>query len=332
MSTIKLVIKSANQQVREVPDIDPSWTVQTLKEHLAPTVDMAPDRQRLIYKGRVLKDDQTLTSLGVQDGHALHLVRGAPKPSDSSSGAADASTAASTTPSTARSGGTPSQPQQQAGSGTAGAAGNNPFASLFAGMGQGQGAAGAGSAGAGMGMGGAGMFGPSQQQMMASMMQNPAFLEMCNQMMAQMMQNPNMTYEQQMQQMLPQILPMMMQSPQFQQMTQQLASNPEMMQQMMGSLPQMQAMMGGAGAGAGAGAGSAGAAPGAGAGVNPMMNLFAGMSQPQQPQDPAALRERYATQLQQLKDMGFPNEEANLAALQAAQGNVEFALERLLRA
>jgi ubiquilin len=43
-------------------------------------------------------------------------------------------------------------------------------------------------------------------------------------------------------------------------------------------------------------------------------------------------REVYAAQLQQLKDMGFPNESANLAALQQSQGNIDFAIERLLGA
>lgn len=43
-------------------------------------------------------------------------------------------------------------------------------------------------------------------------------------------------------------------------------------------------------------------------------------------------REIYREQLQQLREMGFPNEDANIAALQQAQGNVQFALERLLGA
>jgi ubiquilin len=39
---------------------------------------------------------------------------------------------------------------------------------------------------------------------------------------------------------------------------------------------------------------------------------------------------RFAVQLQQLQDMGFPNQQANIAALQATNGNVEAAIERLL--
>lgn len=41
-------------------------------------------------------------------------------------------------------------------------------------------------------------------------------------------------------------------------------------------------------------------------------------------------REVYRQQLQEMREMGFPSEEANLIALQQAQGNVSFAVDRLL--
>lgn len=44
-------------------------------------------------------------------------------------------------------------------------------------------------------------------------------------------------------------------------------------------------------------------------------------------QDPAT---RFAAQLQQLRDMGFYDDSANLRALQATSGNVNAAVERLL--
>lgn len=51
-------------------------------------------------------------------------------------------------------------------------------------------------------------------------------------------------------------------------------------------------------------------------------------AQPQQPQqDPVV---RFASELQQLQDMGFPDAVANLRALQATGGNVNAAVERLL--
>ena len=83
---------------------------------------------------------------------------------------------------------------------------------------------------------------------------------------------------------------------------------------------------GGAGAAGATGAGATGAAAG-GAGF-PFMPPPPVPSQPPAPaQDP---KEKYATQLQSLKDMGFINEAANLDALKATNGNVEAAVERLL--
>jgi ubiquilin len=70
--------------------------------------------------------------------------------------------------------------------------------------------------------------------------------------------------------------------------------------------------------------------------MNPFMNPFlagggfpgagAGAA-PQPPQDPTV---RYAGQLQQLRDMGFSDEPANLQAIQQTRGNVNAAVERLL--
>lgn len=38
---------------------------------------MPAEQQRLIYKGRILKDDKTLESYGLESDHTIHLVRGA---------------------------------------------------------------------------------------------------------------------------------------------------------------------------------------------------------------------------------------------------------------
>ncbi|ONK64253.1 uncharacterized protein A4U43_C07F23710 [Asparagus officinalis] len=52
-------------------------TVETFKALLAEKCDVPAAQQRLIYKGRILKDDQTLASYGVENDHTIHLVRGA---------------------------------------------------------------------------------------------------------------------------------------------------------------------------------------------------------------------------------------------------------------
>ncbi|KAB2045960.1 hypothetical protein ES319_D01G199800v1 [Gossypium barbadense] len=50
-------------------------TVGVFKSLLAQNCDVPADQQRLIYKGRVLKDDQTLQSYGLQADHTIHMVR-----------------------------------------------------------------------------------------------------------------------------------------------------------------------------------------------------------------------------------------------------------------
>ncbi|XP_077246838.1 ubiquitin domain-containing protein DSK2b-like isoform X2 [Tasmannia lanceolata] len=52
-------------------------TVGAFKTLLAGNCDIPAEQQRLIYKGRILKDDQTLESYGLQSDHTVHLVRGA---------------------------------------------------------------------------------------------------------------------------------------------------------------------------------------------------------------------------------------------------------------
>ncbi|CAM8994298.1 unnamed protein product [Rhodiola kirilowii] len=51
-------------------------TVGEFKEVVAQNCDVPAAQQRLIYKGRILKDDQTLHSYGLQADHTIHLVRG----------------------------------------------------------------------------------------------------------------------------------------------------------------------------------------------------------------------------------------------------------------
>ncbi|XWS40283.1 hypothetical protein CRYUN_Cryun18bG0127500 [Craigia yunnanensis] len=50
--------------------------VGSFKAVLAQNCDIPADQQRLIYKGRILKDDQTLQSYGLQADHTVHMVRG----------------------------------------------------------------------------------------------------------------------------------------------------------------------------------------------------------------------------------------------------------------
>ncbi|KAJ6836109.1 uncharacterized protein M6B38_267385 [Iris pallida] len=52
-------------------------TIAGFKAQLAARCEIPVEQQRLIYKGRILKDDQSLASYGVESDHTIHLVRGA---------------------------------------------------------------------------------------------------------------------------------------------------------------------------------------------------------------------------------------------------------------
>lgn len=74
--TITFSVKSSADQkfTLSVPD---SLTVADVKQKLATPdyADVPADRQRLIYSGRVLKDQDTLASYKVKDGNTIHLVK-----------------------------------------------------------------------------------------------------------------------------------------------------------------------------------------------------------------------------------------------------------------
>ncbi|CAM0870500.1 unnamed protein product [Alopecurus aequalis] len=63
-------------------------TVGAFKAIVAASCDVPAAQQRLIYKGRILKDDQTLASYGVETDHTIHMVRGAAPPATSAAPAA----------------------------------------------------------------------------------------------------------------------------------------------------------------------------------------------------------------------------------------------------
>lgn len=125
----------------------------------------------------------------------------------------------------------------------------------------------------------------------------------------------------------------MMQNPQIQGMMNQMMSNPELMQSLMSNSPLFQGSMGG----------NNNTPP---FGFNPMMmqnmfqpnmlqqNMFQQNSNNANnntaPSNQAPPQEKFESQLQQLKDMGFYDEQKNLEALIATNGNVNAAVERLL--
>ena len=217
--------------------IDPSQTILNLKEEIAKVSEIPSGNQRLIYSGKILKDDQTVESYNIKDDHAIHMVKSGGNASTSSAPTnANESSNSSTTavPSNIASGQT---------------GGFNPLADLT-------GARYAGYAN----LPSADMFGPDgginnapDQDEMLRMMENPIFQSQMNEMLS----NPEMLdfmiqSNPQLQAMGPQAR-QMLQSPFFRQML----TNPAMIRQSM----QFARMMNGQGGMPGADATDASAFP-----------------------------------------------------------------------
>ena len=75
MSEIILTIKFSNADKYEVP-ATLSDTVLEFKEKISSLISVPAAQQRLIYKGRVLKDEHQLETYEIQNGQTIHLVKG----------------------------------------------------------------------------------------------------------------------------------------------------------------------------------------------------------------------------------------------------------------
>eukprot|EP00252_Welwitschia_mirabilis_P021566 TRINITY_DN555_c0_g1_i5.p1 TRINITY_DN555_c0_g1~~TRINITY_DN555_c0_g1_i5.p1 ORF type:complete len:548 (+),score=127.59 TRINITY_DN555_c0_g1_i5:157-1800(+) len=160
---------------------DLEWTVGAFKAVLVQKCDIPAEQQRLIYKGRILKDENTLKSYGLLNEHTIHLVRGS-RPSASVD--------------VAKPGNSTSTPQAEPVQGVPsnnngfGGAGLGSF--LFPTLG-GNGATGAGLGGNGLpGLFGSGL--PELQQVQQQLSQNPNMIrEMMNMPAVQnIMNNPDL--------------------------------------------------------------------------------------------------------------------------------------------
>lgn len=120
-SQVTFNVKAANDQ-KHVLTLSTATTVGDLKTKLSTPeyADISPERQRLIYSGRVLKDHDTLASVKIKDGHTIHLVKGA-------ASNARQNPANQGTSSTTAGGGSPAP---QVPTNIAAGTGNNPLAGL----------------------------------------------------------------------------------------------------------------------------------------------------------------------------------------------------------
>lgn len=346
MSTIKIHIKSSGDKKYEV-SVDTSSSIEDLKVIILAEADVPPERQRLIYSGKVLKDTETVASYKIQDGHTVHLVKSAAAKAPAAAAAAGSASSSTSTPGDQAT--ATSVPSNIA----AGQGSFNPLADLtgarYAGYTQ---------------LPSASMFGPDggmgafpDSDQMNLMMSSPMFQEQMNALLL----NPQMldfmiNQNPQLRAMGPQVRSML-QSPMFREMM----LNPETMRSMM-NMSRAQAQAGGAGAAfpapgsnptLGSDAGESGADTGAGAGAgaggaaaNPFASLFpngvppvdpfamfggaGGAGSPAAELDTRPPEVRYESQLGQLNDMGFFDFDQNVAALRRSGGNVQGAVEFLL--
>ncbi|KAF9646663.1 hypothetical protein BDM02DRAFT_2982101 [Thelephora ganbajun] len=350
-SEIQIHVKGANELKLQIT-IKTDKTVQDLKHAIAEKTDAPADRQRLIYSGKVLKDEEPLSNYKIQSGHTIHMVKSAAKSGGNSStpGAAPSQSLPQM-----QTGQNPHDPLTQLNShlGFGAMAGLNPFADMGV--------------------------NPNDPNMLQNMLNSPQFLQQ----MSSVFSNP---------QIMDQLMAMNPQfgglDPQMRQVFQserfrQMMSNPETLRTMLQMSNLMHEMGAGSTAGGfpgmGGGLGNFGGVANPTAAPNPttntnttrqtqsttsatnttgtttslpppnpffdpammqqLMGAFGGpggglggglFGAPATPADTRPPEERFQTQLQQLNDMGFFNASQNIRALQATGGNLNAAIEYIL--
>ena len=362
MEEIQIKIKmTSNAQVYTVK-ISKSDTILKLKEECEKQTQIPPLSQNLVYKGRILVNEKLVSDYNIENDHTIILVKkhSAPPPKTeskpvSSSNTSEQSSSNNQASSNNSNPNTNTNPNTNNNTNNNAGNNSNPFLGGLGGLGGMGGMPDLSNLGSILGnidpneinnmmqnmggiggLGGLGGMGGVNPQMVQQMLSNPMYLQM----MSNMMQNPE-------------TLQMIMNSPQIRQLTQnnpqmqQILNNPQLMQQLfnpqtlqmmsslfqgMGNTNNQQNPFGGVDfSQLGQMISNLGGEPGFG-GMNNNTGSAnnAGNSNNNNNQQNIDYKGKYKDQLAQLKDMGFINEETNIQVLKQTDGNVQFAIERLL--
>lgn len=298
MSEINIKIKQTSTNTTLDITISKESTVLELKKIIEEKTQIVPDLQNLVYKGRILSNNSTLSEYKLDNDHCIILVKKHVEKTEEKKTENVTSSSNNTT--------TTNSTSQNPNSNV------DPF-SLFA--------------NAGLGGLGGGLGGNMDMNQINQLMGNPMY----QQAMDQVLSNPQMV-----QRMLdnPQIKPLLDQNPQLRLMM----SNPDFLRSMMNpeTLQGLSSMMGGQGLGSLMSQGfpslnttqtSNQNQTGQQNQVNPLAGLGGLGLNPYGNVNP---REAYKDQNEKLKEMGFTNDDANFDALSKTGGNVDAAVERLL--
>lgn len=341
-------VKHLTEKTYEVK-VTSDTTVEQLKEKLEVTTKFAPDKMKLIFKGKILKTkDDKMSDLKCTEGCTLHLIINKPQPESAP---------------TNQNQGTPNVNPFSNTQNTGQGFNNqnpNPFGGLggFGGMPGMQGMQGMPGMPGMQGMQGMQGVDPN---MMNQFMQNPQARAMAQQLLSDPEQLRNMINSN----------PMLQQMAQNNPQLQAMLDNPQMMQMVSGMLDNPQAMQGMQGMPGMGNMPQPGQQPQPNTQAQPNQQSQPGQPQPNQqtqpnPQAPPPMpnlsnmmnnpqmmqqmqqmgfnpgmfqqpqqqsqnpEEEYKEQLQKLEEMGFTNKQLNIQVLKQTFGNVDAAVEKLL--
>lgn len=70
---IRIVVKTVNNDLYNLT-VEGTSTIIDLKERIREATSVEVNRQRLIYRGRVLLDESVVQDYNIEDGHTVHMV------------------------------------------------------------------------------------------------------------------------------------------------------------------------------------------------------------------------------------------------------------------